>query len=228
MTEVNVLRVFLGPGGTGGNPLGVVLDGASVAPAERQAAAAALGYSETVFVDEPDTGAIRIFTPASELDFAGHPTVGTAWLLGHAGHAVEALRPPAGTVPTWTEGELVWVRARAEWVSPMTVRQYGSAAEIDALTGAPDGVGVLYAWAWEDEAAGAVRSRMFGPALGIVEDEATGAAAVLLTAQLGRPLRIRQGAGSLLLTRPGPDGTIDLGGQVCLDGTRPLPTAAPA
>jgi predicted PhzF superfamily epimerase YddE/YHI9 len=105
----------------------------------------------------------------------------------------------------------------------MTMRKYDSADEIDALTGAPEGVGFLYAWAWEDEVTGEVRSRMFSPELGIAEDEATGAAAVRLTAELGRPLRIRQGVGSLLLTKPGPDGTVDLGGRVAGEGVRPLP-----
>jgi hypothetical protein len=47
-----------------------------------------------------------------------------------------------------------------------------------------------------------------------LRDEATGAAALLLTARLGRALNIRQGRGSQLLTAPGPDGTIELGGRV--------------
>src|SRR5687767_1848156 len=50
-TTLHTLLVFLGPGGAGGNPLGVVLDGGDVPPAERQAVAADLGFSETVFVD---------------------------------------------------------------------------------------------------------------------------------------------------------------------------------
>lgn len=222
MTDVHVLRVFLDPDGVGGNPLGVVLDGASVPAGKRQAVAAELNYSETVFVDDAQTGAIRIFTPTSELIFAGHPTVGTSWLLDHVGTPVERLHSPAGTIPTWREHGLTWVRARAEWVGPMTFQQFDSPAEIDALTGAPEGVGVFYAWAWEDEVTGHVRSRMFGPALGIVEDEATGAAAVRLTSELGRPLRIRQGVGSILHTVPGPDGTVDLGGEVRLESMRSL------
>jgi predicted PhzF superfamily epimerase YddE/YHI9 len=222
MTDVHVLRVFLSPDGVGGNPLGVVLDGASVPPENRQAVAAELNFSETVFVDDAQTGAIRIFTPASELIFAGHPTVGTAWLLDHVGTPVKQLQPPAGTVPTWREHGLTWIRGRAEWAPSMTFQQFGSPAEIDALKGAPDGEGVFYAWAWEDELTGHVRSRMFGPALGIVEDEATGAAAVRLTSELARPLRIRQGVGSILHTVPGPDNTVDLGGEVRLEGLRSL------
>ncbi len=220
MTDVHVLRVFLGTDGIGGNPLGVVLDGAAVPEDRRQDVARELGYSETVFVDDAASGAIRIYTPASELIFAGHPTVGTAWLLDHVGTPVDALHPPAGTVKTWRERGLTWVRGRAEWAPTMTFQQFAAVDEVDALTGTDEDV--LYAWAWEDEVAGHVRSRMFGPALGIVEDEATGAAAVRLTDQLGRPLRIRQGAGSLLHTVPGPDGTVDLGGDVRLEGVRSL------
>ena len=69
----------------------------------RQAVAADLGFSETVYVDDPDRGSLRIFTPASELPFAGHPLVGTAWLLRESGLRVGTLHPPAGPVPTWVE-----------------------------------------------------------------------------------------------------------------------------
>jgi predicted PhzF superfamily epimerase YddE/YHI9 len=49
---------------------------------------------------------------------------------------------------------------------------------------------------------------------GIPEDEATGAAALRIGELLGRPLEIHQGTGSLLHARPGPDGTIEVGGRV--------------
>ena len=55
-----------------------------------------------------------------------------------------------------------------------------------------------------------------------MEDEATGAAALVLTHELGRGLDIRQGTGSQLVTRPQPDGTIEVGGRVALDSVRPL------
>ncbi|NEA01182.1 PhzF family phenazine biosynthesis protein, partial [Streptomyces sp. SID10116] len=67
----------------------------------------------------------------------------------------------------------------------------------------------------QDEAAGRVRARAFpGRADGIDEDEATGAAALLLTRELGRALNITQGRGSQLLTAPGPGGMIEMGGRV--------------
>lgn len=74
----------------GGNPLAVFPDGDGVPPALMQRIARELNLSETVFVlwDAPPEGTdcrVRIFTPASELPFAGHPTVGTAYLLATLG-----------------------------------------------------------------------------------------------------------------------------------------------
>jgi predicted PhzF superfamily epimerase YddE/YHI9 len=77
-------------------------------------------------------------------------------------------------------------------------------------------------WAWEDEAAGRVRARVFVPALGVPEDEATGSAALRLCAAAGVPLEIRQGVGSLIHARPGPEGTVEVGGRCVLDETRAL------
>jgi predicted PhzF superfamily epimerase YddE/YHI9 len=218
MAELHVLRVFVAPDGTGGNPLGVFLDGAGVPEGRRQAVAADLGFSETVFVDDPAAGGVRIFTPAAELPFAGHPLVGTSWLLARERTAVAVLRPPAGEVPTFLDGDgVTWIRGRAEWAPEMDFRQLEDPGQVDTLDGAPDGLGFVDCWAWEDEAAGRVRARVFAPRYGIAEDEATGAAAVRLVSQLGRPLVIRQGAGSLLRARPGPGGTAEVGGEVVLD-----------
>jgi predicted PhzF superfamily epimerase YddE/YHI9 len=224
MAELHVLRVFVAPDGTGGNPLGVFLDGAGVPEGRRQAVAADLGFSETVFVDEPAAGGVRIFTPAAELPFAGHPLVGTSWLLARERTAVPVLRPPAGEVPTFLDGDgVTWIRGRAEWAPEMDFRQLDDPGQVDALAGAPDGLGFVDCWAWEDEAAGRVRARVFAPRYGIAEDEATGAAAVRLVSQLGRPLTIRQGVGSLLRARPGPGGTAEVGGEVVLDQVRDYP-----
>ena len=69
----------------GGNPLAVVLDAAGLSAAQMQAIATEFNYSETTFVlpprDPGHTAWVRIFTPAAELPFAGHPNVGTAFVL---------------------------------------------------------------------------------------------------------------------------------------------------
>ncbi|MFB6815305.1 PhzF family phenazine biosynthesis protein [Streptomyces sp. NPDC056347] len=208
---IDVLRVFCGPDGRHGNALGVVRDGGAWPDrADRQALAARLGFSETVFVDDPERGHLEIYTPGLRLPFAGHPVVGAAWLLD-----LEILELPVGEVFARQDGEFTWITARPEWAPPRTLERYASVAEIEALAGPPAGEGWLYAWAWEDEAAGRVRARAFPRRDdGIVEDEATGAAALLLSAELGRALNIVQGRGSQILTAPAPGGTVEIGGRV--------------
>ncbi|MEV0807865.1 PhzF family phenazine biosynthesis protein [Micromonospora sp. NPDC050200] len=162
VTDLHVLRVFCGPGGRYGNQLGVVLDGHAVATGQdRQAVAARLGFSETVFVDDAGTGVVDIYTPSVRLPFAGHPLVGTSWLLGRLRARPELLHPPAGSVPTWQDGEFTWIRGRAQWAPDRRMQQYASAEEVDSLPCPPPGDGWLYAWAWQDRAAGRVRTRGF-------------------------------------------------------------------
>lgn len=223
MTQLHVLRVFLGPDGGAGNPLGVFLDGAVIPPERRLEVAQALGFSETVFVDaiEGVVARIAIFTPGRELAFAGHPTVGTSWLLTEFGRKIWTIQVPAGDVETWRDGDLTWIRARADWVHKLDVRHYPTVEKVDALRPGALGEPGVYAWAWEDEAAGRLRSRYFPTDLGIVEDEATGAAAVVMGDRLGRPLTIRQGVGSELLVRPDPAaGTVDVGGRCRIETIR--------
>ena len=220
MPVLHVLRVFTARDGTGGNPLGVFLDGPAVPEASRQPVAAELGFSETVFVDDAAAGRVRIFTPTVELPFAGHPLVGTAWLLSHEGRPVRVLRPPAGEVPTRQEGERVLVAARPEWPPPFRWFELGSPAEVEALAGPPEGHDLAGAYAWIDGAT--VRARVFPPRFGIEEDEATGAAAILLGALLRRDVEIRQGRGSVIEVHPREDGLVEIGGRACLDEVREL------
>jgi predicted PhzF superfamily epimerase YddE/YHI9 len=222
VSELHVLRVFTAPDGGFGNPLGVFLDGPSIAPERRQAVATDLGFPETVYVDSVADGAatIRIFTPTRELTFAGHPTVGSAWLIRQAGHSLQQLRVPAGDVDTWQERDLSWIRGRAAWGHRIELRQYAMPEEVSALEGSPDGADSVYVWAWIDEGSGTIRARYFAQAVGIVEDEATGLAAVNMGEALARPLLIHQGRGSELFVRPGPDGTAEVGGRVVVDEVR--------
>ncbi|WP_082126703.1 PhzF family phenazine biosynthesis protein [Allosalinactinospora lopnorensis] len=228
-----VVTVFLGDfgggGDTGGNELGLFLDTQGLPERTRQHVAADLGFAETVFLEDPATGRLHIHTPAKELPLAGHPLVGTSWLLRRGGTGVQVLNPPAGPVPTWAEGDLTWIRAAPESAPEFDTRQMPSPADVDAWAGAEPGAD-LHIWSWEDEAAGRVRVRVFPSGMGIDEDEATGAAALRLGALLGRPLTIRQGMGSRIEVRPGPDGTVEVGGRCALVETRgyriPWTTAA--
>lgn len=91
-----------------GNPLAVVLEADALDTARMQAIAREFNLSETVFVCRPQnashTARVRIFTPVTELPFAGHPTVGTAALLaqlrapGDDHDSIVALEETIGTV----------------------------------------------------------------------------------------------------------------------------------
>ena len=94
----------------GGNPLAVLPDARALGSGQMQSIAREFNLSETVFVLPPDDPAhdrkLRIFTPAQEVPFAGHPTVGSALVLAATG-AIElagettriTFEEPAGPVP---------------------------------------------------------------------------------------------------------------------------------
>ena len=69
----------------GGNPLAVFTNARDIGDADLQKIAAEINYSETTFVLPPDdprnSARVRIFTPQNEMPFAGHPNVGTGYLL---------------------------------------------------------------------------------------------------------------------------------------------------
>lgn len=78
-----------------GNPLGVVVDAEGLDTQAMQSFAAWANLSETIFFLPPSPGAdyrIRIFTPRSELPFAGHPSIGAAWAAMETGLVASAAR----------------------------------------------------------------------------------------------------------------------------------------
>ncbi len=118
----------------GGNPLAVVPDARGLAPDQMQAIASEFNLSETTFVLPPEdpahTAQVRIFTPRAELPFAGHPNVGTAFVL--AGAAAGAARPANGDSMVFEE--------KAGLV-PLTLIRDGSAVT-GARLAAPQGLSI--------------------------------------------------------------------------------------
>ncbi len=82
----------------GGNPLAVFADGRDLSDAEMQAIAAEINYSETTFILPPEDPAhaarVRIFTPKHEIPFAGHPNVGTGFLLSRRPDLIPGANSP--------------------------------------------------------------------------------------------------------------------------------------
>src|SRR4029453_16654426 len=110
-----------------GNQLAVVRDAATLTTAEMQAIALEMNFSETTFVVEegPSAAKVRIFTPAHELPFAGHPTLGTAWVLA-SGRGDYTLKLAAGDV------KVVFESDGRGWIAPPMPKLGGTLAREQA------------------------------------------------------------------------------------------------
>ncbi len=154
-----------------GNQLAVFTDAREIPEDQLQRLAKEMNYSETVFVYTPEAGGharIRIFTPVSELPFAGHPVLGTAFVLGAPLQLVEIrLETGVGVVPVVLErddsGRVVFGRM----TQPIpTVRPFERGDELLAALGVEasalplelyeSGVGNVYVLLADEEAVAAV------------------------------------------------------------------------
>ena len=101
-----------------GNQLAVFLDFGKLAAEEMQKIAREVNFSETTFItarDKANDGyPVRIFTPEEEIGFAGHPTLGTAYIIkqhlegGRSG--IVRLNLKAGQIPVTFAGETLWMK----------------------------------------------------------------------------------------------------------------------
>lgn len=202
-----VLRVFTRDG-EGGNHLGVVTDRSGLSDQAMQEIAADLGFSETIYLDwrEAELPKVRIFTPASELPFAGHPLVGMTWVLNTLGPGgAEEIECRIGRVRATMVGDRAWIEtaltqpvaigaqlpgydpgetpvsvARVEMPLPYHVVELSDG---DAVRAAPmPAEGMISVYTWLDDAT--LHTRFFAPGHGVPEDPATGSAAVALAASL--------------------------------------------
>jgi trans-2,3-dihydro-3-hydroxyanthranilate isomerase len=216
-----------------GNPVAIFADGQGLSGELMQRTARELNLSETVFILPPQgeaDAAVRIFTPGNELPFAGHPVLGTAFVLA-AGSESEriTLETGAGLVPIAihrSDGQPVY----GEMDQPIPTREpFHQADELLAALGLERSELPIEAYrngpvhvyvTLPDEAAvanlrpdlgrlpalgpefgincfagadGSFKTRMFGPALGVPEDPATGSAAGPLALHLARHGRIEYG-----------------------------------
>ena len=208
-----------------GNQLGVFADGRPFSGEQMQRIARELNVAETIFLLPPERDGharLRIFTPGSELPFAGHPVLGASFLVAASlGLDEIRLETGLGTVPLRLRssgGEIVfgWMEQPApSWQAYERANDLlaalgvdGSLLPVEVYENGPRHVFVRLE---DEEAVGALRpdlgaladhagvaancfagdgdrwkTRMFGPALGVAEDPATGSAAGPLAVHLGR------------------------------------------
>jgi trans-2,3-dihydro-3-hydroxyanthranilate isomerase len=255
-----------------GNPVAVFTDATGLSSEVMQRAARELNLSETVFVLRSEQAhlRVRIFTPAVELPFAGHPILGAAFVVGRAmGSPVVRLETGLGVVPvtlTRADGGADPVYGEMEQPIP-TVEEFPRRDELLAALGVGgDRHGLLPIEAYRNgpvhvyvelpdaDAVAALRpdigalerlgvygincfavsgervkTRMFGPALGVAEDPATGSAAGPLAVHLARHERIGYGSeieivqgveiGRRSVLRARVDGTADAIERVAVGGS---------
>ncbi|HEY7092604.1 MAG TPA: PhzF family phenazine biosynthesis protein [Ktedonobacterales bacterium] len=219
----------------GGNQLAVFEDAQVLSDAEMQSVAREMNFSESTFItpasDPKALCRVRIFTPATELPFAGHPVVGTTWALAYLGSIPGGGSPVylelgVGTLPVeilyeerkpsfvWMHQPAPkfapWAGDRNELASTLGLTpdafdgdlpiEHGTAGgggfiyvplrSLEAVGKAQPGPGLaaamatttanvgVFVFTLEKPATGAdAHGRMFGAAMGIVEDAATGSAA---------------------------------------------------
>jgi trans-2,3-dihydro-3-hydroxyanthranilate isomerase len=232
-----------------GNALAVLPDARGLTTAQMQAIAREFNFSETTFVFPDEASAsrprVRIFTPGAELDFAGHPTIGTAGALVMNGCLGVDLGAPVRLILEENVGPIAVDVERRDGVfyAALTLE-----TEIDMPSGAPSaadaaatltldppdvrqtffaGVGLpfclielgseaavdravidrsawsrslasswsphVYLFAGRLEDGGTLYARMFGPALGVEEDPATGSACAALVGALASRSEVGDG-----------------------------------
>jgi len=212
-----------------GNQVAVFTDARDIPDDRLQQLARETNLSETTFVYPAEADGhvrMRIFTPATELPFAGHPTLGTAFALAGPLQLVEIrIETAAGTIPVVLEREgaritfgrmqqpaptiepfayvdpLLTALGDVEPVLPVELYDNGVPHVLVTL-GSPDEVAALQPDIGAVERLGrygincfaangaGVKTRMFGPGLGMTEDPATGSAAGPIALHLARHERV--------------------------------------
>ncbi|HEY9104098.1 PhzF family phenazine biosynthesis protein [Chitinimonas sp.] len=122
----------------GGNPLAVIEDGSTLSEQEMQLIARQFNLSETTFLlpSKDATARVRIFTPAYEMPFAGHPTLGSAHVVRQRQAAGDAIRleMQAGIIPVNALGDRWTLQANAPSHRPMEA----SPKDLAAMLGLPE------------------------------------------------------------------------------------------
>lgn len=186
-----------------GNPLSVVHGAEGLSDAQMQAIARETNHSETTFVTghaDDGTPQVRIFTPQTELPFAGHPTLGTAFATN-----ADALDLNVGRIPIERQGDVLWMTQKPATFEPLSVAMMSDCLGVDAVaatvasTGTPvalvrvadsdavraaqlnigkyTGPDIAVAYIFATNSDHDIHARSLAEFVGIKEDPATGGAA---------------------------------------------------
>jgi trans-2,3-dihydro-3-hydroxyanthranilate isomerase len=136
LLNYRILNVFtVGDSPFSGNPLCVFEDASGLSDEQMQGLARQLNLSETTFITPGAaevSANVRIFTPGYEMPFAGHPTLGTAYVVRELSSATDAvlLRMPAGDIPVHLTDNVWTLQAKAPTSYQVDVRREDLSAMI--------------------------------------------------------------------------------------------------
>ena len=124
-----------------GNQLAVFLDAENLSDANMQKIAREINFAESTFITklspENNTAEIRIFTPEYEMKFAGHPIIGTSWVLINKIFENQpqniVLSVPIGEIPVNQSGDLVWLQAaQPEFMDTFSTEDFSSFSNLSS------------------------------------------------------------------------------------------------
>lgn len=174
-------------------------DAGSFCPASRHVMAGPAGHGGVTVTATP-LGAVANGVPGPEL-----LALADLWVTGAAEQSL------GGAVVAWREGGSVWLRLSAQGLR-IVLEERDEVAELAALPPAADAGTGRFVWTVVDPHIGEVAARAFGDGR---DDDIVGfRGALALTRQLGRPLLLQLGTGSVIATRPAPRGRVEIGGAV--------------
>ena len=214
---MHALRVFTDQNGKFGDLATAIIDeNKNILDSDRQELAQNLDSVETVFVNNIASADISVFHSQGEVDFAGVPVLGAAWLLSKLnGKPVDAMKGRAGEIIVSQNGEITWVRANLETMPAWHHKQLDTAQAVERITLEETKTWEhTMVWAWIDETNGLVRARTFAADWDIPEAQGNGSGSMMLAAIVNKPVEIKHGDGSVIFARPGPNKRADIGGRV--------------
>jgi predicted PhzF superfamily epimerase YddE/YHI9 len=212
-----VLSVFTDERGDFGDSATVIFDeGRRIPPDVREEIAGNLEAVETAFVNNAEAHQVSFVHGQGEIDFAGVPALGVAWLLGQReGKPISQLEGRGGKITVAHEEGLTWVRASLNTMPPWNHVQYPDADSVDRISLAETAEWEhTMVWAWINEDDGIIRARTFAADWDIPEAMGNGSGSMLLADLLGRVIKVRHGEGAVIYARPADNGSADIGGRI--------------
>lgn len=217
MINAHLFRVFTDANGEFGDKTSIIVDDDKhISNLERRALARQLNTVETAFVDDLATASISIMHTQGEIDFAGVPALGAAWLLTKlADQPIEAMKGRAGDIVVLRDDNVIWVRASLATMPPWKHVELDSVEAVERISlKETETWEHTMAWAWINEGKGLIRARTFASDWDIPEAQGNGSGSMLLAAKLNRAIEVTHGDGSIIFAKPASDGCADIGGRV--------------